>query len=84
MWLKELKIAVVEKDTNKFQVLLEKLPKLTDAKEIEEALYLIKAAREILESLKVTTQSSMMQMKKNIDYLKSTQINKIAKFDITS
>jgi hypothetical protein len=84
MWLKKLKIAVVEKDTKKFSVLLEKVPKLEDPREIEEALYLIDAAKEILENLKDKTQVSMIQIKKNIDFLNSARVDKPARFDITS
>lgn len=84
MWLKELKIAVIEKNPNKFKALLEELPKLTDAKEREEALYLIEAAKEIVTSLKDDTQTSMIRLKKNIDFLNSARADAPAKFDITS
>jgi hypothetical protein len=84
MWLKELKIAVIEKNTDKFQSLLEDIPTLTDAREIEEALYLIEAAKEILESLKDKTKTSMIQIKKNIDFLNSATADSKSKFDITS
>jgi hypothetical protein len=84
MWLKALKVAIIEKDTDKFHALLENLPVLKDKKEIEEALFLIDAAKEILEKLKIETKTSMVQMKKNIDFLNSTRVDKVSKFDITS
>jgi hypothetical protein len=84
MWLKELKIAVIEKDTDKFQLLLDDIPELSDPKEIEEALYLIKAVKEILYTLKNETQNNMIQIKKNIQFLNSARADKTAKFDITS
>jgi len=82
MWLKELKIAVIEKDTDKISALLDDLPQLEDMKEIEESLFLLQAARELFESLKKDTQDSMTQMRKSINFLKSTQAPKTAKLDL--
>ncbi len=83
MWLKKLKIAVIQKDTKSLDVLLDDIPTLEDAKEIEEALYLLQEAQKIVQTLKDETASSMLQMKKNIDFLNSATANKTAKFDIT-
>ncbi|WP_297484104.1 hypothetical protein [Sulfurimonas sp.] len=83
MWLKKLKIAVIQKDTKSLDVLLDDIPALEDAKEIEEALYLLQEAQKIVQTLKDETASSMLQMKKNIDFLNATTANKTAKFDIT-
>ncbi len=83
MWLKKLKIAVIQKDTKSLDVLLNDIPTLEDAKEIEEALYLLQEAQKIVQTLKDETASSMLQMKKNIDFLNSATANKTAKFDIT-
>ena len=84
MWLKKLKIAVIQKDTKSLDVLLDDIPALEDAKEIEEALYLLQEAQKIVQNLKDETASSMAQMRKNIDFLNSTTANKTAQFDITS
>ena len=84
MWLNQLKIAVVQKDVEQLEKLLDDLPKLDDAKEIEEALYLLHEATNILQNLKDKTAASMAQMKKNIDFLNSTEANRTAKFDIIS
>ncbi|WP_297431706.1 hypothetical protein [Sulfurimonas sp.] len=83
MWLKKLKIAVIQKDTKSLDVLLNDIPTLEDAKEIEEALYLLQEAQKIVQTFKDETASSMLQMKKNIDFLNSATANKTAKFDIT-
>ena len=83
MWLKKLKIAVIQRDTKSLDVLLDDIPALEDAKEIEEALYLLQEAQKIVQNLKDETASSMLQMKKNIDFLNATTANKTAKFDIT-
>jgi len=84
MWLKQLKIAVVQKDVELLSSLLEDVPTLEDAKEIETAIYLLKEATDMMQVLKEETKNSMVQMKKNIDFLNATAVNKTAKFDITS
>ena len=84
MWLKQLKIAVVQKDIEQLEKLLDELPNFDDPKEIEEALYLLYEATDILQTLKDETAASMAQMKKNIDFVSSTEVKKAAKFDITS
>ena len=84
MWLDELKIAVVEKDVEQLSVLLEDIPVLSDAKEIESAVYLLKEATVIVEALKDETAASMLQIKKNIDFLDATRNDKQNKLDITS
>ena len=84
MWLKKLKIAVVQKDTKLLDILLDDIPALEDAKEIEEALYLLQEAQKIVQNFKDETGASMAQMKKNIDFLNATTANKPAQFDITS
>ncbi|SFV50974.1 hypothetical protein MNB_SM-4-479 [hydrothermal vent metagenome] len=84
MWLKELKIAVIEKNIEKLTSLMESLPKLEDPKEIDEAIYLIKAATELVEGLRDDTKNSMIQMKKNIDFLDATNAPHTPKLDIKS
>ena len=84
MWLNELKIAVIQRDVECIEILLEDTPPLENPQEIEEALYLLKEAADILQALKSETAASMAQMKKNIDFLNSATANKTAKLDITS
>ena len=84
MWLKELKIAVVQKNVEQVEKLLENIPSLDNPQEIEETLYLLEEAKSIVQGLKDETVESMAQMKKNIDFLNSATADKTAKFDITS
>jgi len=84
MWLSELKIAVIEKDTDKINSLLDNLPDLKTKEESEEAIYLLKEASNIVHALKDETASTMRQMKKNIDFLKSTQEKAPSKLDLKS
>ena len=84
MWLNQLKIAIVQKDVQHLESLLNDIPQLEDLKEIENALYLLQEASNLIQSLKDETASSMKQIKKNIDFLNSAQADRSAKFDIIS
>ena len=82
MWLKKLKIALIQKDITQLEKLVEHLPHLEKSEEIDEALHLLEAATSLITQLRDETQTSMIQMKKNIDFLKSTQAPLVSKLDI--
>ncbi len=84
MWLKELTIAIIEKNIGKISLLLEDIPKELSQDELLKAQYLLKGANELIQELQKNTQSSMLQMKKNIDFLKSTQAPHTSKLNINS
>lgn len=84
MWLNKLKIAVIEKNPNALDKLLDDVPQLQNPKEIEEATYLLKEATILMNSFKDQTKSSMKQIKKNLDFLRSTDIPTSKKLDIKS
>jgi squalene cyclase len=84
MWLNQLKIALVEKDTDKLSKLMDDIPQLESKKEIIEALYLIKEASVLVQTLKAETATSMKQIKKNLNFLKSTQEPSSNRLDIKS
>ena len=82
MWLNSLKIAIVEKNTDKIDVLIDSIPKFNDLKEVESAMYLLKEAMELLHTLKDETAESMMKIKKNLDFINSTQHTNTNSLDI--
>ena len=84
MWLNNLKIAIVEKNTDKINKLLDDLPQLEKAEEIEEAIYLLREASELVHTLKDETSHSMKQIKKNLQFLRSTEIPTSKRLDIKS
>lgn len=84
MWLTKFKIAIIEKNTNNLYKLMDEVPKLENLEEIEEALYLLKEATTLVSSLKDDTSVSMKQLKRNIDFLKSTQAPRKNQLDIKS
>lgn len=72
MWLTELQIAIVEKNTQSLEKLLEELPKFESVAEMESAMYLLKEASILLHTLKDETSLSMEKMKKSMQFLRST------------
>lgn len=84
MWLKELTVAIVEKNIDNINKLMDNLPELSDKKELDQAVTLLKEAETLVQSLNDETETSMIQMKKNINFLKSTQEKQTSSFDIKS
>ncbi len=84
MWLNQLKVAVVQRDTELLSSLLDDIPTLEDAQDIETAIYLLQEATTIMQQLKDETAVSMKQIKKNIDYLNSSVADQKSQFDVTS
>ena len=82
MWITKLKIAIVEKNTDSIDKLLNDLPELSKASEIEEAIYLLREATELLYTLQNETSNSMNKMKKSIDFLRSTEVKRSSELDI--
>lgn len=82
MWLNKLKVAIAEKNTDNLNRLLDDMPAFSEAKDIQEAAYLLKEASQLLHTLKDETLSSMKQVKKNIEFLSSSQTQTSGKLDI--
>ncbi|WP_373072024.1 hypothetical protein [Sulfurimonas sp.] len=82
MWVNDLQIAIIEKDTDKLDELLETLPEFKSKEEMEKAAYLLKEALALLYKLKDQTSVSMKQIKKNIDFLNSTHGDVKNKLDV--
>lgn len=82
MWMRKLKIAIVEKNVASLEKLLRDVPELKEKKEREEALYLLKEATSQMQKLKDETLISMQQMKKNLDFLRATDSRSFKNLDI--
>jgi len=82
MWLKELKIAIIEKDTNKLDSLMNEIPKLSDKKDLDIAICLLAEATELVSKLKNSTEISMTQMQKNLKFLRVTESKKTSTLDV--
>jgi hypothetical protein len=84
MWLRKFKLAVVQKDVETIDRLLDKMPSFEKLEELEEAAYLIKEAYTLMAALQSDNESTMQQLQKNIKFLKATQNEAPKKLDITS
>ncbi len=84
MWLTKIKIAIVEKNIDSLNSLLDETPKFEKIEDMEEAKYLLKEATELVYKLQDETSASMKQIKKNIDFLRSTEAPKANGLDIKS
>ncbi len=84
MWLTSLKVAIVERNTDRLNELIDDIPQLEKEEDIKQAIYLLKEATELVQKLQNETSVSMKQMKKNIDFLKSTQHRTSNRLDIRS
>jgi len=84
IWIKQLKIAIVEKDIQKFDILMDNIPEFTKIEDIFQALFLLREANDLVTGLKDETGLAMQKMKKHIDFLKSIGTPVSRKLDIRS
>ena len=84
MWIEQLKIAIIQKDVELLSKLLDDIPSFKTKEEMEQAAYLLQEAVNVVLSLRDDVASSMLQIKKNLDFLKSTEHKQTAKFDVKS
>ncbi len=82
MWLNQLQIAVIEKNTSKLNELIGDIPDLKIKKDIDSAICLLDEASLLLTSLRDDKKSSMQQMQKTIKFLKATESKKSSSLDI--
>ena len=84
MWLDRLKVAIVQKDTDLLEDLLQELPELTSKEDLDSAVTLIAQAVEMVQILKDETARSMQQIKKTKEFLESTLRQKAHQLDTLS
>ena len=84
MWIKKLQIAIIEKNPDEIGALMNETLEFKDKKDIETAMYLLKEANELMHTLKDETAFTLRQLKKNINFLKSTQTQTHNRLDVRS
>lgn len=72
-WLRELKIALIQKDIEQLDTLTIELPPLTTLQEKKDALFLLEEALCILQDAREDTKKSLSLLRKNIDFLNATR-----------
>ena len=83
-WLNKLQIAIIEKDIEHLDILLDKLPEFKNKQDMKKASSLLKEAFILLHTLRDETSYQMKQIQKNLDFLNSTTAPIEAKLDIKS
>lgn len=84
MWLNNLQIAIIEKNTQALSELIDNMPKFDNLKDMQTASYLLREAAELIYTLQDETKITMKKMKKNIKFLESTQAKPTNKLDLKS
>lgn len=84
MWLKNFKLAVLQKDAGKIASLLDEMPQFKNLADMEEAAWLTKEALNVIGELKDESQTAMIQIQKNIKFLESTRPQTSTNLDIKS
>ena len=84
MWITKLKIALVQKDVDQMEQLIESTPKFDNVEDAKTAMHLLREATELVYKLQDETENSMKQLKKNLDFLNSTAPQQTTKLDIKS
>lgn len=74
MWLTKLKTALVLEDIEQLSSLLDKMPQFESIEQMEEASYLLMQTKTLLEKNKAETAQTLIQLKNNLNFLKSTQL----------
>ncbi|WP_321777283.1 hypothetical protein [Sulfurimonas sp.] len=84
MWLNNLQIAIIEKNTDNIDELLDNMPKFEKVKDMESASYLLREAAELIYTLQDETKIIMNKMEKNLKFLESIQLEPTNKLDLKS
>ncbi len=81
MWVTKLKIAIIEKNIDALDALLDDIPELKE-EDVEQAVYLLREASEVVYTLKDETKISIDKIAKSISFMRSTERPAENKFDI--
>jgi len=69
MWIIKFKIALLEKDIDSIDTLLDSVPEFSNREDAEQAMYLIQQGMELVYNLQDDLGKSMRQMKQSINFL---------------
>ena len=84
MWLNKFKIALVQKDTDSIDRLLNDIPVFSNKEEMEQAMYLMREATQLLYRLQDEITVSKKQIKQGMNFLASSLSDKTSGFNIKS
>jgi outer membrane protein assembly factor BamD (BamD/ComL family) len=84
MWTHKLKIAIATENIAAIARLSNELPSFSSVEQMQEAAYLIQNALTFLNAQKASTATALSQIKKNLDFLQSSNNKPKSTFDIIS
>lgn len=73
MWLSNFKKALILKEFDTLEELIEVMPPFESLSQMEEAAFLLHHAKILLETEQSTTLNTLQQLKNTIDFLKATE-----------
>ena len=83
-WFEEFKVALVSNDTKRIAQLIDTLPQFASLEQMQEAHHLLQEAKKRIEALKQATLQEREQIKKSLDYIKSTALRRGDRLDVNS
>ncbi len=84
MWINKFKAALIQKDADSINALLDEVPSFSSKEDIEQAMYLMREAATLLYTLQDEITLSKKQIKQNINFLGSTLADSVSRFNIKS
>ncbi len=84
MWLQQFKIALAEQNSDSISKLLDEMPAFEEVSQMREAQFLIAQAFEFIGQLKEETASTISQIKKSRDYLRSTDVSESTQLNVST
>ena len=84
MWINKFKVALIQKDTDSINALLDEVPNFSKKEDVKQAMFLMQEAATLLYNLQDDITLAKKQIKQNINFLGSTLANSKSNFNIKS
>jgi hypothetical protein len=82
MWLTNFKKAVILKEFEALNQLIDEMPPMESLSQMEEAAYLLHHAKTLLEAEQSAAMGSIQQLKNTIDFLKATENTPVSSLNL--
>ena len=84
MWINKFKVALIQKDTDSINALLDEVPNFSKKEDVKQAMFLMQEAATLLYNLQDDITLAKKQIKQNINFLGSTLASSVSSFNIKS
>lgn len=82
MWLRNFKKAIILKEFETLNQLIDEMPPMESLSQMEEAAYLLHHAKILLEAERSATFASIQQLKNTLDFLKATENTPVSSLNL--